>query len=313
MKLIDKVRSTLKCQETEGPFELYVTRTPGYLWARLFAHLGVHPIVVTLTSIVIGGASGWFFYQRDLGMNVIGMLLLIWANWYDCADGQLARMTHKCTLIGRILDGFGGDVWFFSIYVFLCLRMQSDTIPFTDVAWGPWIWLLCSWAGFRCHARQCSISDYYRNIHMYYRLGRDRAELDSSDKVLAEMRALRWNSSEWFHKLYLFFYARYTQGQEAQVKHFHEMKSLLAERYGDDIPANLREEFCRQSRTLMPLTNILTFDTRVAVMFLSIGLGVPYVYPIVEITVFEVLKIYMIRRHENICKNICDKLLCHTA
>ena len=148
---------------------------------------------------------------------------------------------------------------------------------------------------------------------MYYRLGRDKAELDSSDKVLAEMRALRWNSSEWFHKLYLFFYARYTQGQEAQVKHFHEMKSLLTERYGDDIPANLREEFCRQSRTLMPLTNILTFDTRVAVMFLSIGLGVPYVYPIVEITIFEVLKIYMIRRHENICKNICDKLLCHTA
>lgn len=49
-------------------------------------------------------------------MNLIGMFLLIWANWYDCADGQLARMTGQKTLIGRILDGFAGDVWFFSIY-----------------------------------------------------------------------------------------------------------------------------------------------------------------------------------------------------
>ena len=63
----------------------------------------------------------------------------------------------------------------------------------------------------------------------------------------------------------------------------------------------------------MPMTNILTFDTRVGVMFLSIALGVPYVYPIVEVTVFEVLKVYMIRRHENICKNICNKGSCHTA
>ena len=50
MSLIDKVRATLKSQDTEGPFELYVTRTPGYLWACMFEWLGVHPIVVTLMA-----------------------------------------------------------------------------------------------------------------------------------------------------------------------------------------------------------------------------------------------------------------------
>ena len=98
MSLIDKVRATLKSQDTEGPFELYVTRTPGFLWACLFKWLGVHPVAVTLISIAIGAASGWFFYSEDLGMNLIGMGLLVWANWYDCADGQLARMTGKRTL-----------------------------------------------------------------------------------------------------------------------------------------------------------------------------------------------------------------------
>ena len=158
MNLIDKVRATQKCQEIEGPFELYATRTPGYLWACLFKWLGIHPITVTLISIVIGAACGWFFYSHNLTTNLIGIALLIWANWLDCADGQLARMTNKRTLIGRILDGFSGDVWFFSIYVFLCFRTTTDFIPFTHTQWGVWIWLLAAWAGLYCHARQCCLA-----------------------------------------------------------------------------------------------------------------------------------------------------------
>ena len=108
MSLKEKVLATMKSRDTESDFELYVTRTPGYLWALLFQTLHVHPIAVTLMSIVIGAAVGYFFYFDDLRMNLIGMALLVWANWYDCADGQLARMTGKKTLIGRILDGFAG-------------------------------------------------------------------------------------------------------------------------------------------------------------------------------------------------------------
>ena len=34
--LKERVQATLKSEDTEGTFELYVTRTPGYLWALLF-------------------------------------------------------------------------------------------------------------------------------------------------------------------------------------------------------------------------------------------------------------------------------------
>lgn len=304
MSLIDNVRATLKSQDTEGPFELYMTRTPGYLWACLFKWLGVHPVAVTLMSIVIGAASGWFFYSEDLGMNLIGMGLLVWANWYDCADGQLARMTGKRTLIGRILDGFCGDVWFFFIYLFLCLRMQGENIPFTDVQWGIWIWLLGAWAGLRCHGRQCAIGDYYRNIHLYFLLGAGRAELDSEAKIKEEMNSMKWMSKDWFHKLYLYFYARYTGSQEAQVKSFHTMMKGLEAKYGTEIPLDVREDFCRESRPLMPLTNIITFDTRVIVLFLCIGFGIPWLYFIFESTVLEAIRFHMIVRHERLCERI---------
>ena len=179
----------MKSEDTEGAFELYVTRTPGYLWALLFRKLHVHPITVTLLSIVIGALAGYFFYWNDLTMNVIGMFFLVWANWYDCADGQLARMTGQKTLIGRILDGFAGDVWFFSIYFFICLRLTFETAPWGQ-PWGVWIWLVAAWSGLHCHAKQCALADYYRNIHLYFLKGETGSELDTYAQQRALMRSL---------------------------------------------------------------------------------------------------------------------------
>ena len=111
--LVQGIKSTLKSEDTEGFFEIYVTRSCGYLWALFFKQLHIHPNVVTIVSIILGALSGYMFYYDDLSHTLWGIFLLIWANWYDCADGQLARMTGKKSLLGRILDGFAGDVWFF--------------------------------------------------------------------------------------------------------------------------------------------------------------------------------------------------------
>ena len=300
MKLREKVLATMKSTDTESRFELYVTRTPGYLWALLFSKLGVHPIAVTLLSIVIGATSGYFFYQTDLRMNIIGICLLIWANWYDCADGQLARMTGKKTLIGRILDGFAGDVWFFCIYLGLCLRLMPG--------WGLWIWPLAAWAGLRCHGRQCAIGDYYRNIHLWFFLGREGSELATSRQEKEEYRSLKWCSSEWFHKLYLFFYIRYTKSQEDQTPVFQQLFSAIQEKLGGKVSEDMRRRFRQDSLPLMPITNILTFDTRAGVLFLSVLIGMPWIYFIFESTVLEVLRYRMIHRHEGFCRKYLDEI-----
>ena len=297
--LKEKVLATMKSRDTESDFELYMTRTPGYLWAVLFRRLHVHPIAVTLMSIVIGAAAGYFFWFDDLGMNLIGMVLLVWANWYDCADGQLARMTGQKTLVGRILDGFAGDVWFFSIYLFLCLRLTP--------AWGLWIWLLAAWAGLHCHVLQCNIADYYRNIHLWFLSEGHDSELTSSCREKEEYRRMSWMSRDWFQKLYLFFYIRYTQRQERQCPAFQRFYDNLREKYSV-VPADLRRRFLDESRPLMKYTNILTFDTRVGVLFLSLLAGVPWVYFVFECTVLEALRYYTIHRHEAFCQRFDQEL-----
>lgn len=297
MNLKQRVLSTMKSREVESDFELYVTRTPGYLWALFFRWLHVHPIAVTLMSIVIGSASAYFFLFDDICYNLIGMLLLIWANWYDCADGQLARMTGKKTLVGRVLDGFAGNVWAFFIYIALLLRMWPD--------WGITIFILESWAGFYCHSRQCALADYYRNIHLWVALGKGDSELDTSTEQQRRMESLRWNKKEWFEKFYLFFYVRYTRSQERQTPEFQLIKPLL-----DKLPMDnpIRQQFRKESLPLMPLCNILTFDTRVGVLFLSLLVGHPWIYIIFEITVLEILRFYTRHRHEALCHKLHQKL-----
>lgn len=297
MNLKQRVLSTMKSREVESDFELYVTRTPGYLWALFFRWLHVHPIAVTLMSIVIGSASAYFFLFDDICYNLIGMLLLIWANWYDCADGQLARMTGKKTLVGRVLDGFAGNVWAFFIYIALLLRMWPE--------WGITIFILESWAGFYCHSRQCALADYYRNIHLWVALGKGDSELDTSIEQQRRMESLRWNKKEWFEKFYLFFYVRYTRSQERQTPEFQLIKPLL-----DKLPVDnpMRQQFRKESLPLMPLCNILTFDTRVGVLFLSLLVGHPWIYIIFEITVLEILRFYTRHRHEALCHKLHQKL-----
>ena len=142
-----KLAATFKSQDTEEWLDIHFTRPLGLLWANFFNFFGIHPNVVTILSIFLGAAAGVMFYFDNMTYTIIGILLLVWANLYDSADGQLARMTGKKTRWGRILDGFAGDVWFVAIYVAICLRLMPQ--------WGIWIWVLCSFAGFICHGKQC--------------------------------------------------------------------------------------------------------------------------------------------------------------
>ena len=58
----------------------------------------------------------------------------------------------------------------------------------------------------------------------------------------------------------------------------------------------------------MPMTNILTFDTRVGVLFASLLVGIPWLYFVAEATVFEGLRYRMVRTHEAFCQQFLNDL-----
>ena len=103
-------RDSLKSMDTEEHIDLAFYRPIGYMWACLAARLGITPNAITIASIIIGIGAGVAFYYPVLWINVIGMLLLIWANSFDSADGQLARMTKQYSRLGC------GKFWLFFFF-----------------------------------------------------------------------------------------------------------------------------------------------------------------------------------------------------
>ena len=158
-------QKSLKSMDTEEGIDLAFYRPIGYAWARLARRLRVTPNAITIASIFLGIGAAVAFYFTSFWVNIIGVVLLVWANSFDSADGQLARMTGQYSRLGRILDGLSGDIWFFCIYVALCLRINSSELWFSMHPWV--IWIVAVTAGV-FHAKQAALADYYRRFHLYF-------------------------------------------------------------------------------------------------------------------------------------------------
>ena len=284
----------MKSADTEEWIDLLFYRPIGYQWALFFQKLGVSPNAVTIASIFLGIAAGALFYYDDLVLNLAGMCLLIWANMYDSADGQLARMTSQKSEMGRILDGLCGDLWFFSIYFSICLRLTPE--------WSYTIWIVAAVAGF-FHSKQAAMADYYRNIHLFFLKGQEGSELDNSIQQQAIYHSLSWKT-DCMRKLFLWFYVRYTQSQESLSPAFQRFFLLLKNKYGTRIPQNIKDEFRKGSLPLMKYTNILSFNTRVIVLFISLVINMPWIYFVFELTVLNGILIYMIVKHEKLSNRL---------
>ena len=100
------------------------------------------------------------------------------------------------------------------------------------------------------------------------------------------------------------FYTNYTTGQEKRTPWMQKFRRLLKQRFGDDVPMLLREEFREQSKPLMKYTNMLSFNTRTIALFAAILIfQMPWLYFAFELTVLNIMLVYMMWRHERICKN----------
>ena len=292
------IESTLKSLDTEEFIDIHFYRPIGYRWALLFNKLNISPNTVTIAGIIIGVAAGICFYFTSLTINLLGMFLLIWANSYDSADGQLARMTGKKSDLGRMLDGLCGVIWFIVIYAALCVRMYPS--------WGFWIWILAAATGF-CHGKQAGMADYYRNIHLFFLKGKAGSELSDVALLKEEYKKMTWKG-DFLNKLFLVYYTDYTKGQEAWTPNFQCMIRQIREKYPNEIPAWFRSSFREKSLPLMKYTNMLSFNTRVIALFIALFINLPWVYFAFEISVLNMMLIYMIVRHEKICSEFNKQL-----
>ena len=73
-------------------------------------------------------------------------------------------------------------------------------------------------------------------------------------------------------------------------------------------PQSFRDAFRKASLPLMKYTNMLSFNTRVIALFVSLFLQMPWLYFAFELTVLNIMLIYMIWRHERFCRRFTEEV-----
>ena len=293
----DKIqyKASLKHPDVEEPIDLWFYRPVGFRLALMGRRFRWTPNQITVASIFLGVGCGLLCYPTDWWLNLVGILLLVLADICDSADGQLARLTHQYSPLGRILDGAAGDIWFVVIYFAIFFRIFPE--------WGWWGFMLGALAGLS-HRQQAAMADYYRQIHLFMvRVASGSSQTISELSVASvekeKLQQLSFRQQP-IETLFQWFYVGYTQFQESQTPCWQALRRRLDET--GRLTPELAESFRQQSRPLMPVANALTFNCRAITLFVSLMLGLPWLYWAMEVTVFNLLYYYMNHKHEQICR-----------
>ncbi len=278
------IEASYKARDVEGWLDLYFYRPIGYQLARFFAALHFTPSMVSFLGAACGVLAGHLYFYRDLRWNALGMALHVLTNALDNADGQLARLTNRGSLQGAIVDGFADYIVFASVYVHLSLRYMAE-------GGSAAVWILAVAAG-ASHALQSMMIDHYRNGYLQFVLGKQSLDQNSSEHVAGEYARTSWRT--FWRKLGLRNYLNYTRQQEWLAPQLAELRRAAgAAGWTNERAAQYRA----QCQRLVKWCNGLATNARMILLFAVLAWGHPVWYFWIELTAFNLLFLYVHRRH----------------
>lgn len=255
--------------EIEEVTNLYVIHPISSFLTPRFARLGITPNAVSLAGMAFGILAGLAYYHyRDPRWAIAGFGLMIAWHVMDGADGQLARLTHAQSELGKILDGICDYVTFVTVYFALAAALFRDI--------GGWSWALALIAGL-CHAVQSAAYEVQRQDYEFWGLGRKSAELTLPSPRGSGGEAPRL--AERLHRLYVGAQVLVS----GQIVELRERLADAIERAGPDRAAAIRARYREIFSPAVRRWSILSANYRTIGIFIGAALDRPQYYFIFEI------------------------------
>jgi CDP-alcohol phosphatidyltransferase len=294
------IDATYKSRELEGIVDLLFYRRVGFYLAQFFARLNFTPTAVTLIGGLFGIIAGHLYFYRAVANNLAGMALHVIANIFDNADGQLARLTNQQSRTGRILDPVIDHVIWLSIYVNLAFRLQFEGFSGT-------IWLLALVAGFS-HGLQAGAADYCRNAYLYF--GKGRNDFDSVAKLQQEYRGYFWRSNPW-SKFLLRLYLNAMYEQEILLPAVKRLHEKIEREFAGMAPPGFQARYVALARPMFKWWSLLMTNSRMLVLFLLFLIRQPVWFFWLEISIGNLLLLYLILRQGKISRSLLRLFAAH--
>lgn len=283
-----------RASEIEEITNLYVIHPVSSFLTPWLARLGITPNAVSLTGMAFGILAGFAYYHyQDLRWAVAGFVLMIAWHVMDGADGQLARLTHAQSELGKILDGICDYVTFIAVYSALAAALSRDI--------GGWSWLLAVVAGL-CHAVQSAAYEAQRQEYSFWGLGRKSAELTFPSSSGPGGRAPQ--PMEILYRLYVGAQLLVS----GQVVEFRDRLAAAIGRAAPDRATAIRARYREVFAPAVRHWSILSANYRTIGIFIATALGRPHYYFVFEIIGFSAILALLLAYQRSRCRLLFDSL-----
>lgn len=199
--LAEEYRRSLKPGETEEILNQVINRPLAFVAAKLTQCFNGNPIFLTLLSMLSGVSSGFFFAKGEYPYLIIAAVLLELMVIFDCADGQLARMTRQNSRYGKIMDGLADAASHMSIFygVAYGLFLKSGVVY-------PFFLAFLSQLSLYLHI---FLYDHFKNVFISITKPDYIDRLESLETLKKELEQKKHDSDglkRFMNRLYYFFY-----------------------------------------------------------------------------------------------------------
>lgn len=292
------VLAARKCENINDPIDNHVIDYIAMVFSRLFIKLHIIPNVVTMLSMASGVAGGVLLaLDRSLGLDVLGAVLVILSAVFDASDGQVARLTRHYSQLGRMLDGMSDATVYLSLYLACVIRLWNRSLLSNPGLWHGL--LIALGAGvFFLYVIQCQLPDYFKNLHMYMIDNSKGNELSRARDVLA---ARQKADKGFFARISGRCYYAYTHMQERRAPKTQKLLDAVELHGKSDA---LCDAFYAESKTLVRLTNLLTFNLRTIVLLICMLLHWELVGLLFVVVVLEPIRLLLLRRYERLAERL---------
>ena len=263
--------------------------------ARLLQPLGVSPNAVSVAGMLLIFAATWAYVGLAWPQNVL-LGLALHLSWHvvDGADGDLARMTGKASQTGELIDGSCDYVGHIVLYVALA-TVLDDWI-------GVWAWAIVAAAGASRVAQSVHIESHRRAyLWRVYGVPWFRQGAVAGDRLFrVGSRASRLFG--WLPRLYLFLAGLMAPATEAVDAEIEAASSDPLRR------AAIRRLARRASRRSLLLQKLIGPNQRTILLGLSILLGSPLYFFLLEVVPFNLVLAASIAFDNRAERRLAEKL-----
>ena len=130
-----RIRALQANRVDDGFYSTFIVRKLSKPLSVLAIKLRMSPNFVTVISFIVGIGAALSFAQGDRWFLVLGAFLLQLSLILDCVDGEVARATHRFSVIGAWLDASTDRVKEYAVYAGLAAGAVVTGVE-SQLAWG---------------------------------------------------------------------------------------------------------------------------------------------------------------------------------